>query len=73
MAISSVYRVTYHFEKNGKRCSDTAQDNVLAAASDYNTIADVLTADGRTNNGVGTLVIESIGHASGLPALGVLS
>jgi len=73
MAINSVFRVTYHFEKNGKRCSDTAQDNVLAAASDYTTISGILIADGRTNNGVGTLVIESIGHASGLPALGVLS
>lgn len=65
MSTSSVYRVTYHFEKNGKRCSETQQDNVMAAGSDYPTISSVLSGNGKTNNNIGTLVIESVGHVSG--------
>jgi hypothetical protein len=66
MSTSSVYRVTYHFEKSGKRCSETQQDNVTAAGSDYPTISAVLAANGKTNNGLGTLVIESVGHVAGV-------
>lgn len=62
MATNNVYRVTYHFEKNGRRCSDTFQDNVIAASQDYNTISSVLSSNSKTNGGQGTLVIVSIGH-----------
>lgn len=71
MAANNCYRVTYHFEVSGKRASDTFQDNVVAASQDYNTISTVLSNNGKTNNGKGTLVIESIGHAGS--AGGVLS
>jgi len=64
MSTSSVFRVTYHFEKNGKRCSDTFQDNVLAASSGFDALTAVLTNNGKTNNGIGSCVIESVGHVS---------
>lgn len=62
MAATNLYRVTYHFETIGKRVSEEFQDNVVAASSDYATIAGVLSGDSRTNGGHGTLVITSIGH-----------
>jgi hypothetical protein len=62
MAVNNVYRVTYHFELKNKRCSDVFQDNVIAASNDFNTIAAVLTNNGKTNSQGGNLVIISIGH-----------
>jgi len=59
----NVYRVTYHFEKSGKKCSDVFQDNVAAASNDYTTIAAVLSGNSKNNQGQGTLFIESIGSA----------
>jgi hypothetical protein len=59
----NLYRVTYHFEVNGKPVSDNFQDNVLAA--DQTTIKTVLSSNSKTNNGVGTLVITGVGHACG--------
>lgn len=74
MSTNSVFRVTYHFETSGKRVSDEFQDNVLASGQDYNSISTVLTNNGKTNNGKGTLVIVGIGHVSGaIGAMGVLS
>jgi hypothetical protein len=68
VATNTEYRVTYCFELNGKRCSETFQDNVLAADQNYNTIKTILTNNGRTNNGIGTLKIEGIGHFGGSPS-----
>lgn len=65
MAANNIYRVIYHFESGGKRVSDTFQDVILASASDYNSIATVLTNNSKTNNGKGTLVISSMGHVGG--------
>ena len=65
MAISSLYRVTYHFEKNGKRVSDTLQDTVLVSSGDINTITAALTNNGRTNNGVGSIVFDGGNHIHG--------
>lgn len=62
MAANNLYRVIYHFESGGKRVSDTFQDTILASASDYNTLAGVLSSNSKTNNGKGTLVISSMGH-----------
>lgn len=70
MAASNLYRVTYHFEVGGKRISDTFQDNIIASASDYNSLASVLSSNSKTNNGKGTLVISGQGHIS---ASGILS
>jgi hypothetical protein len=61
----NLYRVTYHFEVNGKPVSENFQDNVLAAAADANSLTAVLSSNGKTNNGRGTLVISGVGHACG--------
>ena len=66
MSTTSIYRVTYHFETNGKRISDTSQDNVAASGSDYASLSSVLSSNSKTNGGKGTLVIESIGHVGAL-------
>jgi hypothetical protein len=63
MATNSVYRVTYHFEKNGKKIGDQFQDCVIAGGEDYASLSTVLTNNGRTNGGQGTLVITSVGMA----------
>lgn len=68
---NNLYRVTYHFETNGKRVSETAQDNVLCASQDYTTLAAVLSGNSKTNNGHGTLVIEGVGHIGA--QMGILS
>lgn len=70
---NNVYRVTYHFEKNGKRVTDTFQDNVLASATDITTIYSVLNGNSRVPGGYNqsNLVITGIGHAAA--ANGVLS
>lgn len=65
MSANNLWRVTYHFETSGKKVSDVFQDNVIAASSDYNTIAAVLSGNSRTNNGRGTLVIVSVQHLAG--------
>ena len=66
MSANNVYRVTYHFEKSGKRASDTQQDNVIASDSTFNSISTVLNNNSKTNNGIGTLVIESVQHISSM-------
>ena len=71
MATTSIYRVTYHFETNGKRISDTSQDNVVATGPDYASLSSVLSSNSKTNGGKGTLVIESVGHVGAVN--GVLS
>lgn len=65
MSANNMYRVTYHFEKSGKRCSETFQDNIIAADSSYNTLSAVLSGNSKTNNGQGTVVIEGFSHVSG--------
>ena len=62
MAVNNVYRVVYHFEKGGKRVSDTASDFVIAADSTYGSLNTVLANNGKTNNGVGSLAIETFTH-----------
>lgn len=57
----NVYRVTYHFEKSGKKCSDVFQDNVAAADSSFATISAVLSGNSKTNQGQGTIQIVSVG------------
>lgn len=64
-AVLNMYRVTYHFESSGRKISDTLQDNVAAAAGDYDTLAAVLSGNNKKNGSHGTLVIESVGSSMG--------
>jgi hypothetical protein len=64
MATNNVYRVTFHFEKNGRKCSDQFQENVIAAGEDYASLSSVLSGNSKTNGGQGTLVITSVGQTS---------
>jgi len=69
MATNTVYRVTYHFEKNGKKISEQFQDNVIASGQDYASLSAVLSSNNRTNQGQGTLVITSVGQTAVGPVL----
>lgn len=60
MSTTSIYRVTYHFEKNGRRISETFQDNCIAADSTFSSINTVLANNNKL--GAGTLVIEGVYH-----------
>ncbi len=65
MAVNQAFRVTFHFEQSGKRCSEDFQENVIAASSsDFAGISSALSGNGKTNGGHGTLVISSVGHTA---------
>lgn len=64
MAANNIYRIVYHFEKGGKRVSDTQTDVIIASDSTFNSINTVLSNNSKTNNGIGSLVIETIAHVS---------
>lgn len=61
MSTSGIYRVTYHFEKSGRRVSDTFQDNILASGQDFNSLNAVLSSNGKLQAGC-QLVIDAVGH-----------
>lgn len=67
MAANSEYRVTYHWEKGGKRASETLQANVIAADQGSTTIFNVLNTNSKVPTGLtaANLAIEAIGNVGG--------
>jgi hypothetical protein len=59
MAGVNLFRVLYHFERNGKVCSDQRVDLMEATDGKEATVKAVLSSNGRTLNGA-TVVIDSV-------------
>lgn len=60
MAVVNVYKVHYHFDQGtpAKKSSPEYIDYIQAAASDYNTLKNVLSTNSKLR--AGTLVIDSV-------------
>ena len=66
MAVNNLYRLTYHFEKNGIRQTDTFHDDVIVSATDKTSLYNVLNGNSKVPSGLNAsnLVIVSVGHLS---------
>lgn len=60
MAVTNCYRVLWHWEAVGKKVNQEQVDYVQAAASDYNTIKNVLVTNQGKSHGGATFVIDSV-------------
>ena len=63
-------KVTYHFEKSGKKSSPDYQEQMISAP-DYNSIKTVLANNGKSVVGDGTLVVS--GYLNVGPAGNILT